>query len=87
MTDLYDSMYDSMYERANAFYKSLGECPSTHPLWLGAEMPNWFFLFLLQHNTLIFVLRCATRSAKSSSFACNIQAGQHDRGDGHCDEE
>jgi hypothetical protein len=51
-----DEMYVSMYERANAFYKSLGGCPSTHPLWLGAEMPHWFFIFILQHNTLLIAL-------------------------------
>ncbi len=51
-----DEMYVSMYGRANAFYKSLGECPSTHPLWLGSELPHWFFIFILQHNTLLNAL-------------------------------
>lgn len=72
MTDR--ALFDSMYGRANAFYKSLGGCASTHPLWLGAEMPHWFFVFILQHNTLLFVLHRAT-GARNTRFG-NLDQGK-----------
>jgi hypothetical protein len=49
-------MYDQMYARANAFYHTLGS-EETHPLWLGVDMPHYFFIFLLQYCTLLTVLR------------------------------
>ena len=47
---------DAMYDRANAFYKALGR-EGAHPLWLGRELPRWFFVFLLQYCTLVHCLR------------------------------
>jgi hypothetical protein len=55
--------YEEMYNRANAFYKTFGD-EDTHPLWLGPEMPHYFFVFILRYCTLLIVLgtTTATRS-------------------------
>ena len=51
-----DEMYGPMYLRANEFYKTLGDLES-HPLWLGSDLPHWFFVFILRYCTLIHVLQ------------------------------
>lgn len=48
--------FKTMYESANAFYKTLGN-EQTHALWLGEEMPEYFFIFLLRYCTLLHTLR------------------------------
>lgn len=51
-----DSRFGSMYERADAFYRQLGDA-DTHPLWMGDKMPVWFFVFILRYCTLLRVLQ------------------------------
>lgn len=51
-----ERMYEQMYDRANSFYRSLGD-EQTHQLWLGEELPHYFFVFLLRYCTLMYALR------------------------------
>jgi hypothetical protein len=62
--------YEEMYSSANAFYKTLGG-EDTHPLWLGPEMPHYFFVFILQYCTLLIVLEATNGRSWDTLDSCD----------------
>jgi hypothetical protein len=67
---VFNRKYDEMYSNANAFYKTFGG-EDTHPLWLGPEMPHYFFVFILQYCTLVTVLKATTGRSWDTLDSCD----------------